>query len=132
MSDFSQCNNRFWKLIDHLRHLDNSTSLIITVYEESTGDIISIKPKTTTVDEIYREKEAEPPYPTHELPREVDKYHIVSPSTYEQLKNDGHSLDDIVVVTRKDLGRNNVDIYSLVWGRDPNMQIRLYGDYETP
>ena len=96
----------------HVKNADyfiNLTSTEIKVYEDYTGSIWGFPP------ERYG--------PVRKNRNNV--YYIVTQSLLDLLRKHDFPLDDIAVVSRKDIGRKGKIVSYLTWGKDSSINIRL-------
>ena len=95
--------------------LINTTEKVINVYDGSSGDIITLNPKTKKLPEEPNNKDAL-----------LEIFYILKRETADRLTKLGRPLDDIAVIRGTGVGRDETEITYFNWGGDIRKEVRLY------
>lgn len=111
MHDYSK-TKLFEKLI-------NKTDSTVSVYEQGTGEIVTLKPSLE-------------PLPEQPIVGELSKRaivgYIVSKEEIELAGAINRSVDDLCTVISTDAGRDNIPVSRLLWAGEPGVQAILFYD----
>lgn len=99
--------------------LINLTDGIIQVYDQCTGDVVTLSPEVQVLPEEPAPLDPNQPF-----------YYVFEKAIAKQLEENGRSLEDIAVIHSKSPGRDDSIISVLIWGKDHRTGIsfcRTYG-----
>ena len=110
--------NGYFKLAKPAVKLINLTENTIQVYDECSGDIVTIPPEVHVL-------------PEHPEPINADKpsYYVFEETTANRLEENGRLLNDVAIIHRKSVGRDGITISSLIWGGNHSTSVGFCRNY---
>ena len=94
----------------------NKTSEDVFVYDIRDGNIRRFSPSFLPLSKTPLLPSGEPIV-----------HYIVTPELAKEIKVSGRELDDIAILHGSSAGRDGVMISSLLWGKFPEIPVKLYG-----
>ena len=105
---------KLFKVTKQAVRLINLTDSIIQIYDQCTGDIVTIPPEVQVLPERPEEENKDAPF-----------YYVFEKEIAKQLEENGRKMDDIAIIHHKSPGRDNSIISILVWGKDHRTGVLL-------
>ena len=102
--------------------LINLTDATIQVYDQHTGEIVSIPPEVHVLPKKPKPLNQDSPF-----------YYVFEKAIADQLEKNGRSLEDIAIINSKSHGRDDSIISNLVWGNGRHTGVIFCPEYgKTP
>ncbi|MBR3204094.1 hypothetical protein IKF81_00210 [Candidatus Saccharibacteria bacterium] len=95
--------------------LKNTTSLLVRIYEESTGEIVKLPPKMAKVPKTAPKNNGESLV-----------HYIVRECKLDELRSSGRDMKDIAVIQGEGTNRDGDTMFNLYWGKKPEIKVGLY------